>query len=375
MRWFDSLRKWCCRQLNCGDESKENILLKHFIFQLQDEFLASQSPTGEPPVQNDEVVRHLRDLLEQTEVSWERAYRMERLLVFIRSRSKLLIEVERRVAESEGLKLPSAPKYRAQLNAVDADEKAAIAAALEAARTRANAAQGADVSQLDSVAAQARARAEVVKAQADNQRRAILSAALDDLQWFYQQRILKRKALWDSGRNLVAFGIVSLLFVGVPFIVFLWGKFTGWTSIELIKFFPNFGLFTAMSFGVLGAFFSRLISLKFTDEMTVEDAENRYGLVSLLIRAAVGMFGAMIIYFLLGTELLGQTVKPKFTELGFAPKAVVTMFSEKPLEILLPTASWCLLVIWSFLAGFSERLVPDSLARAEGQVSGTQKQP
>jgi hypothetical protein len=378
MGWLASLRQWCCRTLKCsGGASKENILLQHFMFQLHDEFVAALSPSGEERVLNDEIVGRLRDLFAQEGTpTWERAYRIERLLVFIRPRSKLLIEVERRVSEAEGLKLPSAPKYRAQLNAIDADEKAAIGTAEEAARARANAAPGTDVSQLDAVAAQAQGRANAAKAQADNQRRAILSAVLDDLQWFYQQRILKRKALWDSARNLVAFGFATLLFVGFPFLVFLFAKITGRTSIvEVIRHFPNFGLFTAVSFGLLGAFFSRLISLQFASEMTVEDAENRYGLASLFIRASVGMFGALIMYFLLGTELLGQTVKPDFAQLGFKPGSVVTMLSKDSVEVLLPSASWCLLIIWSFLAGFSERLVPDSLARAEGQVSGTQKQP
>jgi hypothetical protein len=49
------------------------------------------------------------------------------------------------------------------------------------------------------------------------------------------------------------------------------------------------------------------------------------------------------------------------------------MLSSDTFEVLLPSPSWCLLVIWSFLAGFSERLVPDTLSRAEGQLSGQQK--
>jgi uncharacterized membrane protein YeaQ/YmgE (transglycosylase-associated protein family) len=347
------------------------------MFQLHDEFVAAQSPTGEDRVQNDEIGQSIRGLLaEESPPTWERAYRIERLLVFIRPRSKLLIEADRRVSEAEGLRLPSAAKYRAQLNTIDADEKSAIAAADDAARARANAPQGSDIAQLDAVAAQARSRADAVKMQSDNQRRAVLSAVLDDLQWFYQQRILKRKALWDSARNLVAFGVVTMLIVAVPFLAFVFGKLTGKTTFaNLILNFPNYGLFTAMSFGLLGAFFSRLISLQFTSEMTVEDAQNRYGLASLFIRAAVGMCGALVVYFLLGTNLLGTTVKPDYAKLGFSLTPVVTMLSSDSFEVLVPSADWCLLIMWSFLAGFSERLVPESLARAEGQISGTQKQP
>ena len=377
MNWL-KLFKWGGSTAPKADsDSKENRLLQHFMFQLQDEFTAAKSPTGEEPVRNDEISECIRNLFaEQSPPTWERAYRIERLLVFIRPASKLLIEVDRRVSESEGLKLPSASKYRAQLSTVDANEKAAIAAADNAARARIAAPQGGDAARLEALAAQEQSHAALIKAQSDNQRRAVLSAVLDDLQWFYQQRILKRKALWHSATNLVAFGAGTMLIVALPFLSFVYEKISKKTVLsDMILNFPNYGLFTAMSFGLLGAFFSRLISLQFTSEMTVEDAENRYGLRSLFIRAAVGMCGALIIYFLLGTNLLGDTVKPKFAELGFKPTQVVTMLSSGKLNVLIPSADWCLLIIWSFLAGFSERLVPDSLARAEGQVSGTQKQP
>jgi hypothetical protein len=372
MNWLKSLKLGGSRE----PENQENRLLQHFMFQLQDEFTAAKSPTGEDPVHNDEVAECIRKLFaEESAPTWVRAYRIERLLVFIRPASKLLIEVDRRVSEAEGLKLPSAAKYRAQLSAIDANEKAAMTAADNAARARV-APEGGDAAKLDAIAAQEESHAAFVRAQSDNQRRAVLSAVLDDLQWFYQQRILKRKALWHSATNLVAFGAATMFIVAIPFLFFVFERIWKKTAFsDMILNFPNYGLFTAVSFGLLGAFFSRLISLQFTAEMTVEDAENRYGLRSLVIRSFVGMFGALIIYFLLGTNLLGQTVKPDFDQLGFKLVPVVTMLSSDTFEVLVPSANWCLLIIWSFLAGFSERLVPDSLARAEGQVSGTQKQP
>jgi hypothetical protein len=35
----------------------------------------------------------------------------------------------------------------------------------------------------------------------------------------------------------------------------------------------------------------------------------------------------------------------------------------------LPSKDWALLVIWSVIAGFSEKLVPDSLSRVEAQAT------
>lgn len=103
MNWLKSLKLGGSRE----PESQENRLLQHFMFQLQDEFTAAKSPTGEDPVHNDEVAECIRKLFaEESAPTWVRAYRIERLLVFIRPASKLLIEVDRRVSEAEGLKLP-----------------------------------------------------------------------------------------------------------------------------------------------------------------------------------------------------------------------------------------------------------------------------
>ena len=148
---------------------------------------------------------------------------------------------------------------------------------------------------------------------------------------------LKRRALWASAWNLAVFGVITVLIMGISFFAFVLEKIGSRYPQVLIENFPNYGLFSAMSFGLLGAFFSRLISLQFTSEMTVENAENRYGPTSLLIRAAVGMCGAAVIYFLLGTELLGNTLKPSFTEkLSFIPTTITPMLSPTAVNVLMP---------------------------------------
>jgi hypothetical protein len=206
------------------------------------------------------------------------------------------------------------------------------------------------------------------------ERRAILAAVLDDLQWFYQQRILKRRALWKSASRLLTLGIICLAVVTLPFLGFLFGKLTGsHRLVELMEKFPNYGLFTVMSFGLLGAFFSRLVSFQFSNDMTVEAAENRYGFKSLAIRCGVGVCGAVIVYYLLQTGFIGTNYKPDFKNLGYGIEKVVTMLSGDERSVLLPSKDWCLLVLWSFLAGFSERLVPDTLARIDGELAGQKK--
>jgi hypothetical protein len=353
-------------------------LIRHFMSQLRDEFLYARHPTNEVAVANEPIATRIEQLVAvNTPLTWERLYQIERLLVYLRPRSRLENETDRRVAEAEQHKLSGAAKYRVQLDKVNITVAVAAELAEKAAAASASPPQDASaeaISKLNADAAAARVRADEAQEMADKSRRAILASVLDDLQWFYQQRIIKRRALAGSATRLLGFGLLSMLFVALPFIAFVVVKLFDWNWVlRLIHNFPNYGLFTAASFGLLGAFFSRLISFQFSNAMTVEEAENRYSYRSLAIRAGVGMCGAVIIYYLLGTDLFGSTAKPNFTKLEYKVLPVVTMLSADTFEVLLPSSDWCLLVIWSFLAGFSERLVPDTLSRAEGQLSGQQK--
>jgi len=363
------IRVWLCNLLGCSPADKKDTLLGHFMTQLNDEFLYCQSPSGEPATTNPAISARIQELLAAPEPDWERAYEIQRLLVFLKPSRRLALEAERRVSEAEGLKLPSGAGFRVLLDSTSTG----LAAAITAANAAAAAAAAADPAspnraQLVAVAAQAREQVNAVQADADNQRRAILSATFDDLQWFYQKRNLVRAALSNSAINLVCFGLWTMLVTALPFFAFLYERQTNSAFFnKFIEQFPNYGLYTAMSFGLLGAFFSRLISLQFTRGLTVEDAENLFSVASLTIRAAVGMCGAAIMYFLLNTKILGL-IAPDLTKLSYSVEDVQTVLVAA--HVLIPSKDWCLLVVWSFLAGFSEQLVPDSLARAEAEASG-----
>jgi hypothetical protein len=373
MSMWDNLRQRFGRGAGPPRDEEPAALLRHFMEQLSDEFSYAKSPTNEPVVTNDEIVEQLDALFADRStkpLTWTSVYKIERLLVYVRPPSRLRNETDRRVAEAERHQLSAAAKYRAQLEQVT-NAVTAAAGTAKAAAAAASSAAGADAEQKLSRAREAYAKAE---SEADVERRAILAAVLDDLQWFYQQRILKRRALWKSASRLLTLGIICLAVVTLPFLGFLFGKLTGsHRLVELMEKFPNYGLFTVMSFGLLGAFFSRLVSFQFSNDMTVEAAENRYGFKSLAIRCGVGVCGAVIVYYLLQTGFIGTNYKPDFKNLGYGIEKVVTMLSGDERSVLLPSKDWCLLVLWSFLAGFSERLVPDTLARIDGELAGQKK--
>lgn len=374
-------RLFHCENGETDAPSGNRQLLDHFLAQLRDDCLYARSPSaGETAVANDPISGRIAELFKECDDQanatddgniwrrWERAYDIERLLVYVRPRSQLAIETDRRVDEVKRVGLPTADKYRAQLDAVNL--RVTTATAAQNLGANALAATDADRARLQAAADQAKKHADDENLNADRDRRAILSAVLDDLQWQYQKNNLVRSALWDSASNLLTFGYVTSFFVAFPFICFVLER---WSHIhvfsDLLDKFPNYGLYTAMSFGLLGAFFSRLTSLKFTTVgLTLEDAQNRYSYSSLLIRGAVGMAGAVLFYFLMRSGVIAG-LSPNFENFAFEPLPD-TWTVLKQADVLLPSKDWSLLVLYSFVAGFSEQLVPDTLSKVEAQVSG-----
>lgn len=309
---------------------------------LADEFLVSRPRPNPASPMLVAVVARIEQLLQKGhDHNWIVPYEIERLLIQLKPPANLEKDVERRVSEAEAVKLDSAAKYRQQLTATN---------------TAANAANP--------------------PPGIDDQRRAILENVTDDLQWNYNKRNIVRDQLWDAAPRLLYFGIVVFLVALLPFIAFVFERITGWhPAAALMPGFPNYGLFTAISFGLVGAFFSRLYALQTSAAtLTVEDAHNLFAYKFILVRAAVGMFGAVIVYFILASApaLHLPWIVPDFSKFDFNIVEVHTYFMdpEKMQRVLVPTPAWGLLVVWSVIAGFSERFVPETLTTVEKRITG-----
>lgn len=89
-------------------------------------------------------------------------------------------------------------------------------------------------------------------------------------------------------------GIIVFLFAELPYLAFLVQKITGLQCFTaLMNGMPNYGLFSAIFFGLIGAFFSRLLALQGgAANLTVEDAQQMFKTSFVVVRAAVGMIGA-----------------------------------------------------------------------------------
>jgi hypothetical protein len=141
------------------------------------------------------------------------------------------------------------------------------------------------------------------------------------------------------------------------------------------------------AFGMLGAYFSRAIAFQASiASITFDNVMQMYVDRVLRVRLLYGTIGAIIFYFIIRGGLVGGEVFPKLSELGIGEQTVWKLGADgaiarngdgKPvpagLTVIAPTADMAKLLVWSFLAGFSERLVPDALTRTEAEGSQAAK--
>ena len=225
----------------------------------------------------------------------------------------------------------------------------------------------------------------------DPAKRSFLKGIVGDIQHFSlrskQVRRLRANAIgFVSGLSSFAFVLVL-----VPFIAFLihqnlaGSKLDTWV-VNTISNFPNYGLYTAVSFGFLGALFSRFLQLQ-TNYLYVpiDDAEIYYRYENITLRLFIGTVAAVIVYFIAASGVLQGDIVPDIRRLAFetvdgklrvdqagqSPGQAFTVIGMSTEKVLVPARDLALLVIWAFLAGFSEQLVPDLLSSTTTRVSNS----
>jgi len=223
----------------------------------------------------------------------------------------------------------------------------------------------------------------------DAAKRSFLKGIIGDLQHFglrsKQVRRLRASAIgyvsWLSG--------VAFLLALVPFGAFLiYLNFPDhWIAPrinQIVSHFPNYGLYTAVSFGFLGALFSRFLQLqKDYVNVPLDDAETYYRMENITLRLFVGTVAAMIVYFFAASGLLQGGIVPDVRELAYEgvrgtlldgndEVAGKTVLGTTVVGALVPTKNLALLVVWAFIAGFSEQLVPDLLSSTTTRIKSAE---
>jgi hypothetical protein len=142
--------------------------------------------------------------------------------------------------------------------------------------------------------------------------------------------------------------------------------------LESGDLWPHLGLYASATFGLLGALFSRLLTtLKPRSTAVLEELYVAATFRYILLRGTIGILGALVVYFFLQSGLVQGSVFPKFEELGMK---LISLGGSSgvmwPAKLLLPSHALALLITWSFIAGFSESLVPTVLENVERQFGG-----
>jgi hypothetical protein len=132
----------------------------------------------------------------------------------------------------------------------------------------------------------------------------------------------------------------------------------------LYDFFQNYsGVVIALSSGFFGATFFMLVQLSGRlSGGSGEDAREMWNWNFLVLRSLVGIGGALIIYFFFESGLLEGSIWPDLAMLNYEK---LEKCCEDGAQWRIPNKDLSLLVIWSFLAGYSQTLVPSILVKTE----------
>ena len=155
-------------------------------------------------------------------------------------------------------------------------------------------------------------------------------------------------------------------------------------SVTMMRFSnePGWSLAMVASFGLLGAYFSRIMTFQsHIASVTFDEVLQAYIGRTLRMRLLYGTIGAIIFYMFLRSGLVGGDMFPHLDRIGIAEQHIwrfgargveqdanAKALLPSGLTVLAPTVDLAKLLVWSFIAGFSERLVPDTIGRVENEA-------
>lgn len=192
---------------------------------------------------------------------------------------------------------------------------------------------------------------EIESGEADiEEKRSVVLRMQSELHTFY----VRRSECRDYGL-LTRTRITAVSFVGIILIIL---------SLIYCCYFDDVPAWAKMipivfASGFLGTSFSMIVGLKsILANATIEEFKIMHRCTYIIKRLLIGVSAAFVLYFLLQSGFLDHVVSD-----DLLPKrnGVLEWDSYKNISMLM---------IWSFIAGFSEKLVPDMLFKVENRMSG-----
>lgn len=254
-------------------------------------------------------------LLDKPKQNWEVLYEAERRLMAISPDNEIVADFVVRLAEAQGLKVLATES-------------------LENAFTKTSSA---------------------------DEKRAVYLKLLREIHFRYSRKRLDRRVARETASSLTCLGY-WLAGVAVIFIFLALVKDTAYVV-------ERFHIVVALWFGAIGAYFSRMVAFQSqSSSLGYDDIIVGFSTQSIIVRLIVGMLGSLIVYLMISGQILGGEL---FPDLGFKLLLRLEKVSnaQDSATFIFPTKDFAKLLIWSTLAGFSERLVPDQFGKLEAQVN------
>ena len=180
-----------------------------------------------------------------------------------------------------------------------------------------------------------------------NLKRELLERLIRDTQWY--SKVLDLEKTYVS-RTRVRTGILFLAAILAFFMVdqLTWlSDYFGWT-----EGYKKDAIITAVISGVLGTCFSMLIGLKRRLSLTtISDLRVIHRFDYILSRALIGFVSGLVLFYFFDSEILKAPLFPDFNH-------------ENTTQQFLDDKNMALLIVWCFISGFLEKLVPDLLFKA-----------
>jgi hypothetical protein len=198
----------------------------------------------------------------------------------------------------------------------------------------------------------------------------MLLSILEATHWAYQRKFHARPIHKKVVIKMLLVGLAAFVAMLLPYIFLYADAWSGDDELSL-SYWAWLPLWTALSAGFFGAIFSRLLYLQSKQDAYSLGELKQVNLRVIFLRGSIGMCGAAIVYFFLQSGIVDGSLIPKFSNIDVTVKPPLREAQGEVLRLVLPNKDLALLTIWSFLAGFSERLVPSILQSAESKLEGS----
>ncbi len=210
----------------------------------------------------------------------------------------------------------------------------------------------------------------------ETKKKRFLLRLIQDIQW----QIRKRKSMEPSIEMLRKIMMFSMLFS-------ILCTLSAYRYIYTLEEVNRWYFILVISAGFMGTIFSMLISVaKHSNELIIDNLQNLLSIWHIGAKIALGVGAALLFYYFFQSKLIPLGLFPDINQLDkFLNWKQCGILSCKSNSICLTNlglgeqikeisewdANLYKLIIWSFLAGFSEQLVPDILNKTKSQINNS----